>query len=198
MRALLTSISLALLSLGCGLDPLSSCDYGYTSLSSGAEIAIKSTTLGGSSIAQSFSLPHSDEGFLTLQNVRLYFKRTGSFDTEDTITASIVADSSSIPDTTILSSGNVLISTLSDSDFVAKDIALSSAVSLTTETTYWITITASYPQSDTDLVEVRAHQGSSGEYTSGQALYETSTPGSWSSLLIGDFRDLNFQFNCAN
>jgi len=62
-------------------------------------------------------------------------------------------------------------------------------------TVFWIVVDASYPQSATNYASWAGWQGT-GYYTSGQALYETSTPGTFSNALIGVLETLDMTFGC--
>jgi len=172
-----------------------------TSATDAKGLELKTNTLGGSSIAQSFQITQTTTVTPTSAFIKL--ARTGTFATGYTLTLTIESGAtatgggySPIPNgTSILATGTYdpsrVSTTASNYTFT-----FTGAQTLSPGTTYWLKLTANYPLDGTNFVVWSAHEGDSGNYTGGQAIYETSTPGIWSDTLIGGLRDMVFSIGC--
>lgn len=163
----------------------------FTQTTTGKEMAPNESTNDWSSIAQSFTAT-SD---LTISSVSVLIAKQGTLADLTTTTVAIHADNSGEPAAAATASGSKTASSLSTtSGFVSY--TLSSNVSLSSGTTYWIVMSAGYVPSDTNNVKWSAYDESTGGYTGGQAKYKDGS-NNWVSLNVGEFRDLAFVIPCS-
>jgi hypothetical protein len=158
---------------------------------SGQEVGVGFATLGGNKIAQSFYVTST----ATLKSIQLKLAKVGTITTSSgyTVTVTIVNDSSNQPGSTTLSSTMTMLtdnisSTPTLYAFTPTEFSISPG-------TYWIKLVVNYPVSASNYIKATAHEGSSGEYTLGQAVYENGSA-AWSTSIIGGFRDLVFAIGC--
>lgn len=144
-----------------------------------------------SSIAQSFTAT-SD---LSITTVSALLAKTGTLSDLSTITIAIHSDDSGVPSATALASGSRTMSQLSTTAGFTS-FTMSSTVSLTSGTVYWIVASAGYTPSDTNIVKWSAYDSSLGGYSGGQAKYKDGSS-NWVSLNVGEFRDLAFVVPCS-
>ena len=160
--AIASAAALALASQGCGLDePVSGlCDIALTTATNAGR-AINGSGFGNS-LAQSFEATSDD----TLTTVKLALARTGN--PNGNIVVSIQADSGGLPSGTDLSSATA---TEASADISATEsfvsFTLSSPVSVSDGTTYWIIAKATYGNSDTANINWRGF--STDAYAGGDA-----------------------------
>lgn len=184
-----------------GLQGLSGCGNGATCFSltatseDGQEVAINNPTLGGDEIAQKFVTVTA----VTATAIKMKLKRAGSL-TSGSIVAYIVADNAGQPATVTGAdpSATLTLTALlpTTSTFTVYTANLSTSVALTAATTYWIRIKGVYGQSGTDYV-AQAASNLNG-YTTGNAVFETSTPDSFGSGSLGANRDLAVGISCQS
>ncbi len=172
------------------------CAVSYASITAEAELGLNDTVLGGDELAQSFKVSENK----TITKIQLLLQKvgmtSGSFTGYEVI-LQLVNDSAGKPTGSAVTSETPVLDVSaigSTSGFYTFTFA--SNVSLTAGTLYWIRVRGTYPASKKDLIKWYAHNGSSGEYSNGQALYETITSNDWQSLVIGDLRDLLFKIGC--
>lgn len=184
-----------------GLQGLSACGSGATCFSltatneDGQEVAINNPTFGGDEIAQSFLTVTA----VTATAIKLKLKRLGSL-TSGSIIAYIVADNSGQPAAVTGADPTATLTLTSTipttSSFTVYTVNLSASKVLTAATTYWIRIKGVYGQSGTDYVTTAASNLDG--YTSGAAVYETSTIDSFGSGSLGSKRDLAVGISCQS
>lgn len=182
--------------LGCGqdyhVDDLA-CPAGSISQvisSTGADVGVGKTSLGGRAIAQSIT-PSTT---IQVTKVKLLLKSVGI--PSGSVDLIFANDSSGSPGTYV---GDTLSSvTISSTNITSSGryvtFTFSNAPTLTAGTKYWLKLSASYTASDTNYV---SWMGADGDpHSDGNAIYETSTPGTWSNASIGTGRDLAFIIGC--
>lgn len=180
------------------------CETGPTSASTGAEVGINDSDLGGQNIdrlAQSFEIG-SDRTVsgvrLNLQNVDEDVLNSG------TITVSLQSGASAPSGTPLVDDNgdNIDIEgTIDIADITETaddyDVAFAETKNLSANTRYWIVVEASYAGGPTDLIQWRASTDNS--YSDGQALYE-SPANSWifTNLSGTSNHDFLFRILCEN
>lgn len=185
----LTVISMGLLT-GCGDLPASCGATSFTLSTSGAELGIGNSALGGISIAMPFQVS-SD---VTVGGVILALKGNASIGAGNSIQVTI--DSGSTPGTAMSSTSSILISTISATGFANYTFTFSSAVSLKAGTSYWVRAKTTAATDASNFVKWAAYNGTgASSYSYGGAQYETGTS-TWSQASIGAYRFLDFSFNC--
>jgi hypothetical protein len=165
------------------------------------ELAIRSTSFGGVSVAQSF-IPTSAG---SAASATVFLKRYGSFSSglyylTATLEGNQVTGSTSVPDNIPLAtSTRIDVSAVSSNSPGYYTFTFSSSASLNADQTYWLRIRASYPLSDTHYVSWMAYDGPNGylvNSTSLNSVYELSQPNTFSNALIGEARYLLFSIGC--
>lgn len=149
-------------------------------------------------LAQSFKAPSN----ASLTKVSVNLKLNGTIPDAEyyNVTLRIVDNSSGMPDSNLTVGGSTVSSSIKASNLTNGDnvFSLSSAVSITSGTTYWVVLSADYPQSSVDYISWNAYQGSSNNYSDGSAWYYDLNTGSFSNTLIGSLRDFMMLVYCTN
>lgn len=193
---------IAAVSSGCGGGANACYDASYVTTQSGAEkglLAGATTSYAGSALAQSFVVPTSVGTQVSLSSVTLKMQRVGTLSLGQTVTVSIRADGTapSQPDGAAKgSSYSVEASTLSTSMSTVL-FTFSTPACITTGATYWVRAAGNWADSATNYVKWAANNQSTGTYTSGNAMYETGTPGTWSTSLMGSLLDFYIGLDCT-
>ncbi len=192
----MTLATLGMFSLfGCGGDYQAedlACPAGSISqviTASGMDVGVKKTSFGGRATAQSVTPAIA----ISVTKVKLMLKSVGL--PTGTVSLAFFTDNAGSPGTQLGDLSTVTISTTNittSGRYVT--FTFSTGVPLTAGTKYWVKLDGSYTASDVSYV---SWMGADGDpYTTGNALYETSTPGTWSTAIIGTGRDLAFIIGC--
>ncbi len=172
----------------------------FTTETTKSEMPIVFTDYKGNSIAQSFKLPASTD----VNGVSLVLSKSGTVPDDVPVTLTIEEDQPGKPNGTVVTSatgaasGNLRPANISTPG--AYRFNFTGYVTLDFNKTYWLRLTGAWGASnktDANFIQWHAHDGVSGDYTDGRALYQTTDdPSGWSSYLVGAYRDLLFTIHC--
>lgn len=175
------------------------CAASYTTESTDQELGINDSALGGDELAQSFQLTEARE----ISSVQIRLQKKGTIASGYSLVLTLETNDSNgnAPSGTSAGGGEARLDVSLISTTGYYTFTFSSAASLSAETTYWLRLRAEYPQSNSaaaspNLVYWSSHDGSSNTYSSGSAVYETSTSNQWQTSIIGSLRDLLFKIGC--
>lgn len=194
MKLVLILITSLLSIVGCGEGQVLICAEEFTRTNDGpnAELPLNQSGDGfaGDRLAQSFQLESDTE--VTNARVRLFSE--GTLPEDSTVTLTIQSDNGGLPSGTGLASAEIETRLVGASSSF-EEFEFSTAVTLSADTTYWLVLDPSYPDSADDFIVWDGHDDMENGYTEGQALTET-TIGAFNDGAIGANVDMNFRIQC--
>ena len=175
----------------CGIP----CAIALTTEEKGAELGLSDPSLGGDEVAQSFQVQSAK----TISQIFLRFIKLGtpahiSSDQAASVAMELRDDSSNTPNGGLLASSTLPVASIGSESSNFYTFDFNQSVTLTANKTYWLRLKGVYQSSSSDLIQWMGND--SNPYSSGAALYETSTSDEWSYSSIGITRDLLFKLGC--
>jgi hypothetical protein len=171
-----------------------------------AALGVLDPNLGGPAIAESFLSSTA----LKVSSMSLRLQQFATVGSTQTLTAQLQGDSGGSPDGNAQATATALVSSVPSASPGNVAFPFASPFSLAANTTYWIVLTASYPQPSqgtcaafpcqSSIVDWFGFQGNGTQtpgFTGGHAAYENDS-NVWSTTKIGTQLGLDFAFLCSS
>lgn len=189
--ALAALLALSSCRLGDLSNGLMKCDGGFDGEEKGAEMAVRSTTLGSGAIAQSFKLRSQTSMksvILRLNAVAPAGKKVGGM-----MNLSLQTDNGNTPDGVPIATASIAASQVTVGTSKLYNFDFNASPLIVANQRYWLVLDATYSVLP-DYYVTWSGSNSASLLVDGNALYQDGN--AWSYSKVGNKRDLIFMFNC--